>query len=60
MPARIEKVGDLWADLLTQGQTLASAIESLRETPEKIEQNRGRPGRGNRLLTAARLSPQST
>ena len=32
MPARIEKVGDLWADLLTQGQTLASAIDSLRET----------------------------
>jgi bifunctional non-homologous end joining protein LigD len=35
MPARIEKVGDLWADLLTRGQTLASAIDSLRATRGK-------------------------
>ena len=29
MPARIEKVGDLWADLLVRGQTLTTAIDRL-------------------------------
>ena len=32
LPPRIAQVGDLWAELLVQGQTLASAIERLRAT----------------------------
>jgi bifunctional non-homologous end joining protein LigD len=35
LPPRIDKVGDLWADLLTRGQTLTSAIDRLRATRRK-------------------------